>query len=125
MPRARYTAEGGTYRVAGISFEPGDEREVDRELATHLSDNDDFEVIVEKDAADGSTEEDETDSTDDVDEDADAFDAAAFVDRTPYGDVVDDIEAGEADDHLDAVAEAADRVAVEDAVGERRAELEA
>lgn len=47
MPRARYTG-GGIYRVGGHSFEHGDEREIDRELATHLSDHDDFEITVEK-----------------------------------------------------------------------------
>jgi len=55
---------------------------------------------------------------------ADGFDVDAFLDRTPVDDVVEDIEAGEVDDHLDAVAEAAGRVTVEDAIGQRRAELE-
>ena len=122
MPRARYTADGGRYRIGRITFEPGDEKEVDRDVANHLSDHDDFEVTVEKDAVDEP--EDETDSDDAEEEDTDGFDAAAFVDRTPVDDVVDDIEAGEADGHLEAVQEAADRVGVEDAAGQRRAELE-
>jgi len=40
-------------------------------------------------------------------------------------DVVDDIHAGEADEHLDELDELDDlRVGVQDAIGERRAELE-
>jgi hypothetical protein len=53
MPTARYTADGGTYRVGGISFNPGDEHEVDAELAEHLEDVDEFEVganIIDADA---------------------------------------------------------------------------
>ena len=38
---------------------------------------------------------------------------------------VADIRAGEADGHLDEVAEADDRTTTQDAIGERRAELEA
>jgi|GEM_PF-1468934 hypothetical protein len=48
------------------------------------------------------------------------FDAAEFVDRTPMDDVVDDIESGDYDDHLEAIKEAADREGVQDAVSERR-----
>jgi hypothetical protein len=52
--------------------------------------------------------------------DGDGFEAEAFVDRTPMDDVVDDIESGEYDDHLDAIADAADRQGVLDAVDDRR-----
>jgi len=48
------------------------------------------------------------------------FDAAVFVDRTPMDDVVADIVAGEADGHLDAVAEEASRQGVLDAIDERQ-----
>ncbi len=129
MPRARYTADGGLYRIGRLDFEPGDEHEVDRETAEHLSDHDDFVVTVEKDTAeksDAGDDEGETDSDEQADQDdeTDDFDVDAFLDRTPVDDVVEDIEAGEVDDHLDAVAEAAGRVTVEDAIGQRRAELE-
>jgi hypothetical protein len=53
-----------------------------------------------------------------------AFDAEAFVDRTPMAEVVDDIESGDVDAHLDAIesAEAGhrDREGVADAIAERR-----
>jgi hypothetical protein len=63
---------------------------------------------------------------DEVDEGAagtdeeDAFDAAAFVDRTPMEDVVQDIESGEYDEHLDAIETAAERNGVQDAIDGRR-----
>jgi len=132
MPRAHYTAEGGTYRVAGHSFEPGDIREVDRELATYLSDHDDFEVTIEKDSGDATEDESsaEEDPDDESEADSRAFDVDGydsvddFLDRTPVGDVADDVRVGLVDDYLDAVADTTDRTTVQDAVGERRAELE-
>jgi len=45
MPTVRYTADGGHYRVGGHGFEPGDERDVDDELAGYLADHGDFEVV--------------------------------------------------------------------------------
>lgn len=51
---------------------------------------------------------------------SDDFDAAEFVGRTPMDDVVDDIESGDYDEHLEAIKEAADREGVQDAVDERR-----
>jgi len=45
MPTARYTADGGHYRVGGHGFDPGDERTVDSDLASYLDDHDDFEVL--------------------------------------------------------------------------------
>jgi hypothetical protein len=51
------------------------------------------------------------------------FDIAGFLDRN-VDPVVDDVRAGAVDEHLDDIAEQADRVTVSDAIGERRAELE-
>jgi hypothetical protein len=55
-----------------------------------------------------------------ADDTADEFDAAAFVDRTPMEDVVQDIKSGEYDEHLDAIEAAAERNGVQDAIDERR-----
>ena len=70
---------------------------------------------------DGDEEDEGTDETGDED---DAFDAAAFVDRTPMDDVVEDIESGEVDAHLEEVAaaeaEGRDRQGVADAITDRR-----
>jgi len=53
-------------------------------------------------------------------EEDEGFDAETFVDRTPMDDVVDDIESGEYDDHLDEIEAEAERQGVIDAVDERR-----
>jgi len=62
MPVIRYTAEGGRYRVAGQSFEPGDEAGVSKSLADHLLDRDDFEVV--DDGSEALKEDDSPDSDD-------------------------------------------------------------
>lgn len=99
----------------------------DDDVAAHYVDR--GFVVVEDDAdgsgGDGDSEEPadsvETDGgPDGSDSDSGGFDATAFTDRTPVSDVVDDIEAGEADGHLDAVKEADDRVTVEQAVEDRK-----
>jgi len=91
MPRAHYTG-GGTYRVAGHSFEPGDEREVDRELATYLRDHDDFKVTVEK----GSTgESDDVDGSAEDEADEDGDETVFPADEPPFDPAehtVDEIE---------------------------------
>jgi hypothetical protein len=109
---------------------PGTEITVeDDDVADHYVDR--GFVVVEDDGSDSTS--DDAEPTDDGGDDADAendeadadgssgdFDATAFTDRTPVSDVVDDIEAGEADGHLDAVKEADDRVTVEQAVEDRK-----
>jgi len=45
MPTARYTG-GGTYRVGGHSFEPGNEIDVDDDLAVYLDSVENFDVDV-------------------------------------------------------------------------------
>jgi len=45
MTTVRYTADGGHYRVGGHGFDPGDEKDVDDDLADYLTDRDDFEVV--------------------------------------------------------------------------------
>ena len=47
MVRVRYTADGGHYRVGGRGYDPGQEQDVDEELAEYLEDHDDFEVVGE------------------------------------------------------------------------------
>lgn len=62
--------------------------------------------VVSEDETETEPAENETD-----DSDAELEDAREFVDRTPMDKVVEDIEAGEADEHLEAVrtAEVEDR----------------
>lgn len=127
MPHVQYTADGGTYRIRGYSFEPGDEREVEQDLADYLADHDEFEVDDAGD--DAAAQEDEPPDEDDAEGEADGeaeageFDVDEFLDRNVEP-VAEDIRAGGVDEHLDAIADAAERVTVQDAIGERRADLE-
>jgi len=129
MPRVQYTADGGYYRVGGYGFDPGDEKDVDEELAEYLADHDDFDVVDDvgsddsDDDADTDTSADAADAEAVSEPDQSGFDVDAFLDRN-VGPIADDISAAKPDALLDTVAEAADRVTVQDAVGERRAEVE-
>ena len=53
-------------------------------------------------------------------DEADQFDAAVFVGRTPMDDVIADIESGDYDDHLEALEDEASRDGVLEAIAERR-----
>lgn len=72
------------------------------------------------DDADGDDEPEEPKPDEEADVDDSDFDAAVFVARTPMEDVVEDIESGDYDEHLDEIEEAADRQGVQDAIAERR-----
>jgi hypothetical protein len=76
-------------------------------------------------AADESADTNDTAVNDEADTEAERseFDVDAFLDRTPMEDVVGDIAAGVADEQLDAVAAAAERKGVQEAVENRRAVL--
>jgi len=127
MPVVEKTAGGRVYVRDVGEFVLGDRADVDADTAAHLCEGrGDFERVGTG-GPEGSGGDDRPDTTAvaTADDDSDTLDINAFLDRTPVGDVADDIRAGEADGQLDAVAEAADRVTVRDAVGERRAELEA
>lgn len=132
MPTYRMT-DTGPSRYASRTIDgvltPGDTVSADGDTATSLEARDYFERVSEdadgeNDTADEDSET-EAESEADGDDSADEFDVEAFVDRTPVAEVAEDIRAGEADGHLDAVAEADDRTTTQDAIGERRAELEA
>lgn len=107
---------------------PGTEIEVeDSDAKEHYLDR--GFVVVEPDGGDGgdadagsegSADAEAESGSDDGDGSEDGFDAEAFADRTPVSDVVDDIEDGKVDDHLDAIADADDRVTVEAAIEDRQ-----
>jgi hypothetical protein len=123
MPRVRYTADGGHYRVGGHGFDPGDEVDVDGELAEYLADHDDFEVLE----ADDDGDEDNSDDGKDATEAIATGDADAFVDRTPVSDVADDILDGHVDEVLNEIeaaeSDGRDRKTVYEAIEDRRDEL--
>lgn len=77
----------------------------------------------ESDSDSDSDSDSETEAeSDDSDTDSDEFDAEAFVDRTPMGNVIADIESGDYDDHLDEIEAVAQRQGVTNAVDDRRGE---
>jgi len=122
MPTIRYTADGGTYRIAGYGFNPGDERDVDDDLAEYLADREDFEVVGETTEADADTGDG---ANRDEESDSETFDEDTwFDDHDDYQDRVAAVEAGDVDTHLDVIKEAESSQNVIDAVEDRRDELE-
>jgi len=81
-------------------------------------------VPVDDEADHTEADASETDESESHESAADDFDAESFVDRTPMADVVGDIESGDYDAHLDAIAraetEGRDRNGVADAIAARR-----
>ncbi len=132
MPTVKKTdGPRGYIRALGRRVSVGETYEVSQGEAEYvLEERDDFELVEGQLGSEDETDADEgeTDSDDEEASDGDGFDAEAFVDRSPMDDVIEDIEAGGADEYLDAVQAAEedgrDRVGVQDAIGERRAELE-
>ena len=115
MPLIHYDG-AGRYRTSGHLFEDGDIVDVDEDLADYLCEKDAF----------GRVEEDETlEEAEAASEDvAEGFDVDAWIDEHHYQERAEQVRAGEHDEHLDAIAEAESATTVQDAVGERRAELE-
>jgi hypothetical protein len=118
MLTVRYTADGGTYRVAGHSFEPGDEKDVDDELAGYLADHEDFEVLEDDGADDDAVREE------DVNEEPVAEPPLDPGEHT-VGELEDALQEGDySATELDAIADAEaagqDRVGAHDAVDAAR-----
>lgn len=87
----------GTHRQDGETYWPGDVVELRRSVYETF----DHSFEPASDTSDTST-------SDDTDNSDGAFDAQAFVDRTPMKDVLKDIRTDDYNDHLDAI-EAAER----------------
>lgn len=131
MPTIRYTADGGRYRVAGETFEPGDSADVSDGLAEHLVDDvGDFERVHEN-ITDVEFEEvdDDGDGSDgqegkppDVDEWED-WNEDDWL-ELDYQQRADDVRAGLVDDHLDEIEDAETSTTVVDAVALRKQDLE-
>ena len=114
-----------------LQFDDGVATVADQARAEAIADR--YAAVVYAGAADADSGEDgdgdadadeEDEGADETGNEDDAFDAAAFVDRTPMDDVVEDIESGEVDAHLEEVsaadAEGRDRQGVADAITDRR-----
>lgn len=135
MPRVRYTADGGRYRVAGVTFEPDDVNEVSEALAEHLVDDvGDFARVTaapiadEADSSDGESTDDADETSDESGETVGEDDLVESLQDMTIPEIEDDLESGRYDDRLDELAEAEqegqDRTGVHDAIGVRRAEIE-
>jgi len=122
MVRVHYSG-GGRYRTSGHQFEEGDIVDVDEGLAEYLCEKDAFARVEEIDPP--ADPDGDVASEDDTDAEAEGFDADAWIDEHHYQERAEQVRAGEHDEHLDAIAEAESATTVQDAVGERRAELEA
>jgi hypothetical protein len=123
MVRVHYGG-GGRYRTSGHQFEEGDIVDVDEQLAEYLCEQDAFARVD----GDGVVEEPDADAAEGGGDDADeseAFDVDAWIDEHHYQARAEQVRAGDHDEHLDAIGEAESATTVQDAVGERRAELEA
>jgi len=113
------TVQAGQILGEPLEFEDGEAVVEEEEDARELS-------LLHKhlEYAGQFAEEDGASDDEDAEYEDEEFDAEAFVDRTPVADVVDDIESGEYDDHLDEILAAEqenrDRKTVQDAVEERR-----
>jgi len=113
--RPDYTSEVtlGAAPDGSLQFEDGTATVPGRVLAEAIADR--YVAISYAGAVpDGDAEEDGGDAS------GEDFSADAFVDRTPMEDVVQDLESGEYDAHLDAIEGAADRQGVQDAIADRR-----
>jgi hypothetical protein len=137
MPRVRYTADSGRYRITGQTFEPGDVHEVSAALADHLVDDvGEFERADDADAGAGETKPASADvhegdrplDADKADDASGADDLVATLQDQTIPEIEDDLESGRFDDRLDELAQAEsegkDRAGIHDAIGVRRAEIE-
>ena len=120
MPLIHYS-DSGRYRTSGHQFEEGDIVDVDEDLADYLCEKDAF-GRVDGDAT--PAESDEKPSEDETETESDGFDVDAWIDDKHYQERAEEVRDGDYDEHLDAIAEAESATTVQDAVGERRAELE-
>lgn len=137
---------GGRVTVRHVGhFDVGDRKEVSAEEAAYLvEERGDFAYVDESEAdgdpaeadddtTDGSSEEDAAaeadepdadEADDDAPKEADAEGSAAYLAEQPWRTAVSTVEAGDADDYLDELEAVDDRNSVQDAIAERRAELE-
>ena len=127
MPRVRYLGGGGYHIRDGPDFdEAGDEADVGERTADRLCARDDFErVTTDAEGAGGDDSGDEAADADagDDDDEMEPFDTEAWLDQD-YQTRADRVRDGDVDGHLAAIADAETSQTVQDAVDDRRDELE-
>jgi hypothetical protein len=115
MPRVRYVGGGGYHIRDGPDFdEAGDEADVGERTADRLCARDDFGRVT--------TDAEDAGGGDSGDEAAD-LDAEAWLDQD-YQTRADRVRDGDVDGHLTPIADAETSQTVQDAVDDRRDELE-
>ena len=122
MARVHYS-DSGRYRTSGHQFEEGDIVDVDEDLADYLCEKDAFGRVDET-PADAEDDTKPEPASDEEPAESAGFDVDAWIDEHHYQAREEQIRDGEHDEHLDAIAEAESSTTVQDAVGERRAEIE-
>jgi len=130
MPTAEKLT-GGEVLLRGVDerVSIGDRIEVSEGLADYLRERGDFRIVDGADAADSDAVESAAGDSDgsaasDAGNAGDGFDVDAWLEQ-PYTDRADRVRAGDVDAHLDVIGEAETSDTVRDAIGERRAAIEA
>ena len=121
MPLIRHTSgpsRFGHSALSGVSSR-GDEHNVTEEAATYLCD--DLGYFERGDVIDAEYEVINEES--DQNSDADGFNVDVYLEQNAKP-IAEEIRAGKMDAQLDAIEEADDRTTVQDAVDDRRADLE-
>ena len=121
MPRVRHREEHSPSRRRGPGgrTEPGGVIDVSEELAEQLLAKPYFEPV-----ADAAVEADGDETDDTADESASEFDTDEWLDEH-HETRAKRVRSGDVDEHLEPIADAETSDSVLDAIGERRAELEA
>jgi len=120
MVRVHYSGSG-RYRTSGHQFEEGDIVDIDEDLADYLCEKDAFGRVDETPA---EVEDDAEDEAASDESESEGFDVDEWIDEHHYQERAEQVRDGEHDEHLDVIAEAESATTVQDAVGERRAEIE-
>jgi hypothetical protein len=130
MPRFEKTTGGEVYlRGIGERVSIGDVVDVSDSFADYLRDRGDFVEYVDDSTAEAeptnhAEPEPESADSDSDESDTDGFNVDAWLEQD-YQERADRVRAGDVDDHLDVLDEEETSDTVRDAIGERRAELEA
>ena len=121
MVRVHYDG-GGRYRTSGHLFEAGDVADINADLAEYLCAMDAFARV--EDAPITVSSDDTADDEREPESKPEGFDVEAWLDQH-YQARSEQVRDGDVDEHLDAIAAEETATTVQDAIGERRAELEA
>lgn len=121
MVQVHYSGSG-RYRTSGHQFEEGDIVDVNEDLADYLCEKEAFGRVDETPVESASAEDES--ASDEAPAESEGFDADAWIDERHYQAREEQVLNGEVDEHLDALAEAESSSTVQDAIDERRAEIE-